>query len=210
MLYNGPETLSRKKHDPTLLQRACRGFLGMIGWTLDDDLPELDKYVIIAAPHTSNWDFVLGMIGMEAIGLPRTWVGKASLFRWPTGWLMRALGGMPVDRSSSHNFVDQVVEIFDGRDELVLTVAPEGTRSRTDHWKTGFYYIALGAKVPIVLGYIDWSRKIGGIGPTLVPTGDIEADFEAIRAFYADKRGLYPDEESEIGLRNGESKGGSE
>jgi len=181
------------------LRRAFRFlFERVLGWTLDDELPDLKKYVLLVYPHTSNWDFVIGIIGITALGLPRRWVGKDSLFRPPLGSVMRALGGIPVDRSSKHNFVEQVVDLFNSSDELIVAIAPEGTRSWTDHWRTGFYFIALGAKVPIVLGYLDYSRKRGGIGPTFHPTGDIDADFDAIRAFYADKCGLHPEREGEI------------
>ncbi len=178
-----------------------RWILETLGWRLEDQLPDLDKYLVIGGPHTSNWDFVLGLMGMEAIGLKRRWIGKHQLFRWPLGWFFRWLGGTPVDRSASHNFVDQVVDVYRRSEKLAIVMAPEGTRSKTDHWKTGFYYIALGAGVPILLGYLDYSRKQGGAGPLFHPTGDIEADFAVIREFYSDKRGLHPELESTMQLK---------
>ncbi|MBW2260691.1 MAG: lysophospholipid acyltransferase family protein [Deltaproteobacteria bacterium] len=174
-----------------------------LGWRLHDQLPDIDKYLVIGGPHTSNWDFVLGLMCMEAIGLKRVWIGKHQLFRWPHGWFFRWIGGIPVNRSSSHNFVDQVVEIYDRSEKLAFTMAPEATRSKTDHWKTGFYYIARGAGVPILLGYLDYSCKEGGAGPLIHPTGDIEADFETIREFYSTKRGLNPELASNVRLKPG-------
>ncbi len=185
----------------TLFQSLCLWVMTVLGWKMHDDLPELPRYLVIAAPHTSNWDFILGLIGMGAIRLPFRWVGKHTLFRPPFGWFFRrVLGGIPVDRASRHNFVDQIVELFGSHDEMVLVMAPEGTRSATGSWKTGFYWIALGAGVPVVLGFIDWGRKEGGAGPLFWPTGDIDADFEIIRRFYADKKGLHPERQSTISI----------
>jgi 1-acyl-sn-glycerol-3-phosphate acyltransferase len=203
MVYNARGTVGAKRKKLSWFGSLNRWILETLGWHLDDDLPAIDKYVVIGGPHTSNWDFVLGLMGMEAIGLKRRWIGKHQLFRWPLGWFFRWLGGMPVDRSASHNFVDQVVEVYRGSEKLALVMAPEGTRSKTDHWKTGFYYIALGAGIPILLGYLDYSRKEGGAGPLFYPTGDIEADFEKIREFYSTKRGLNPWLESDVRLKTG-------
>ena len=114
---------------------------------------------------------------------------------------MRFLGGVPLDRSKRHNFVDQVVAAFDGAEEMVIALAPEGTRSRTSHWKTGFYYIAVGANVPIILAFIDYPTKRIGLGSILFPTGDLDADMQLIRNFYADKRGKKPENEGEVRAR---------
>ena len=159
-----------------------------------------DKCVLIGAPHTSNWDFPIALLLMRVIGIEGHWIAKHTVFRWPAGWLMRRLGGLPVDRTASHDFVNQIVGLFEERDRLVITIAPEGTRKKTAHWKTGFYYIALGAGVPIVLGYLDYPSRRGGLGPTLQPCGDLEADLDRIRQFYSDKRGRHPGNMGEIAV----------
>jgi 1-acyl-sn-glycerol-3-phosphate acyltransferase len=157
--------------------------------------------VLIGAPHTSNWDLFYALWLMQAAGVRGRFVGKDSLFRPPLGILMRWWGGVPVNRSLSSNFVQQMIEVFNRMDEFVLMIAPEGTRSQVDYWKTGFYYIALGAQVPIALAYVDYSTRTLGIGPTLYPSGDIQADFVQIKAFYADKKGKYPEKQGEIRLK---------
>ena len=180
-------------------RRIARALLRLVGWEVVDEPPERPaKYVLIGAPHTSNWDFPIGMLALIGLGVKRNWVGKHTLFRPPLGWLMRALGGVPLDRTKRHNFVEQVVAAFDGTDEMVIALTPEGTRSHTPYWKTGFYYIALGAGVPIILGFIDYPRKRIGLGPVFRPTGDLDADLDRIRDFYADKTGKKPENEGEI------------
>lgn len=185
----------------------ARRILRLFGWELEAKLPDAPKYVAIGYPHTSNWDFPVGILGMWGIGLPGRWVGKHTLFRRPFGWAMRALGGIPLDREATRDFVQQSVEKFAGREELVLVIAPEGTRSRTEHWRTGFYYIALGARVPVALGFLDYGRKRAGVGDVLVPTGDIERDFERIRAFYRGMVGKRPERQGEIRPRPKEEGG---
>ena len=178
-----------------------RAILRLLGWRVDANLPAARKYVVIGAFHTSNWDFPLMLLLKSALGLKARWVGKHVLFRWPFGWLMRRLGGIPVDRRSPHKYVEQIVEAFRQRDELVLVIAPEGTRKKTEYWKSGFYHIALGAGVPIALGFADYPSKVGGIGASFTPTGDLESDLAQIRAFYADKRGLRPELQGAIRIR---------
>jgi 1-acyl-sn-glycerol-3-phosphate acyltransferase len=179
-------------------QRFARWLLGLLGWRVEATLPAVPKYVVIGAPHTSNWDFPYGVLAMWAIGFRYRWIGKHTLFRWPFGGLMRALGGIPVDRRARHNFIGQMREIFAREPELVLIITPEGTRRRTEHWKSGFYYIARAAQVPIALGFIDYRGKRIGVGPSFTPSGDIAADMAVIRAFYADKIGRYPAHQGEI------------
>jgi 1-acyl-sn-glycerol-3-phosphate acyltransferase len=182
-------------------QRIARGILRLLGWTLVSEAPDLPKYVVIGAPHTSNWDFPIGMLGFIALGIKRNLMIKHTLFRPPLGWFMRALGGIPIDRTQRHNFVDQVVAAFKEADELVVALTPEGTRSYTPYWKTGFYYIALGAGVPIALGFADYATRRAGLGPILYPTGDIEADMAIIAEFYSDKTGKRPEKMSPIRVR---------
>lgn len=169
-------------------------------WRMEGELPG-PKCVVIGAPHTSTWDFPIVMLLFWSLSIDARWVAKHTIFRWPIGWLMRALGGIPVDRTSTENFVSQAVERFAVSDRLVLAIAPEGTRKRTDYWRSGFYWIAHGAGVPIALLYADYERRVGGIGPSLTPSGDIESDMEKIRAFYADKVGKRPEKRGGIRLR---------
>ena len=160
-------------------------FLKALGWRVEGETPSIRKFVIIAAPHTSNWDFPITLAVAFALKVKIYWMGKAAMFRWPFGGLLRWLGGIPIDRSRSHNVVDQSVQAFQERDHLIMVVPPEGTRKKVSYLKTGFYHIARGAGVPIVLGFLDYRRKAGGIGPTFFPTGRIEEDMLQIRAYYA-------------------------
>jgi len=175
--------------------------LNRLGWTIKADLPEVKKYIVIAAPHTSNWDFPLGILAAWAIRLEVKWMGKHTLFRWPFGWFFRAIGGTAVHRETGKNLISQMTDLFERSDQLVLALAPEGTRTKTDHWKTGFYYIARAAKVPILMAYLDFGNKQVGTGELFYPTGDIHSDFEFIQKFYANKRGKNPEKESLIRVR---------
>jgi 1-acyl-sn-glycerol-3-phosphate acyltransferase len=176
-------------------------FLRSSGWEAEGDRPAAKKYVLIAAPHTSNWDlfYVLALAWLLRVKI--SWMGKHTLFRGPMGTVMRALGGIPVRRSRSGNMVEQMADSFAGAGSLVLIVPAEGTRSYVPHWKSGFYHIARRAQVPIVLGYLDYARKRGGFGPELIPTGNVREDMDEIRAFYADVTGKYPEKFGEIRLK---------
>ncbi|GGY13401.1 lysophospholipid acyltransferase family protein [Paludibacterium paludis] len=181
--------------DTPLVRPALR-FISVIGlklagWKLDGEFPSASKYVMIGAPHTSNWDFPLTLAICFAARAKIYWMGKASLFRGPAGPVMRWLGGIPVDRSKRNSLVDQMVAAYDRADRLVVAIPPEGTRKAVKEWKTGFYYIALGARVPIALAYLDYPSRRGGFGPMMIPSGDIDQDMTAIRAFYSDKRGRH-------------------
>lgn len=175
----------------TLLRAFSVQFLKRTGWTVAGQLPEgAEKSVLIAAPHTSNWDLPYALMVAFALRLNFYWMGKSSIFNFPFGGLMKWLGGIPVDRSKANNLVAASIDaIQNARGPLQLTVPPEGTRSKARYWKTGFYHIAMGAQVPIVMAYMDYSRKIGGLGPVFKPTGDIDADMTAIKAFYAPFKG---------------------
>ena len=165
--------------------------LKIFGWRMDGELPKTPKYVMIAAPHTSNWDLVFMLTLAFSYKTKICWMGKDALFQRPFGTLFKWLGGLPIDRARSHNVVEQSIELFQKNEKLVMAVPPEGTRKKVRYWKTGFYYIAKGAGVPIALGFIDYRRKTGGFGSVVTPTGDIEADMEAIQAFYADIMGKF-------------------
>ncbi len=185
----------------SIAQIFAQAILRLLGWKIEARLPNSRKFVLVGAPHTSNWDFILMLLIMNALGLQLNWVGKDSLFNGSFGSLMHRLGGIPVDRSASHGFVDQMVAEFKRRQEMILVVAPEGTRGKSEYWKTGFYYIAQGANVPIALGYVDYAQKTGGIGATLQPSGDIQADMLPITRFYTGITGKYPQLQGEIRFR---------
>jgi 1-acyl-sn-glycerol-3-phosphate acyltransferase len=178
----------------TLLRAASVAFLRLNGWTIAGSLPtDAPKCVLIAAPHTSNWDLPYTLMVAFSLRLHIYWMGKASLFRPPYRGLMMWLGGIPVDREKSNQLVAASVQAIGQADgELQLVVPPEGTRGATRHWKTGFYYIALGARVPIVMAYMDYERKLSGLGPVFKPSGDVERDMAEIKAFYAPFKGRNP------------------
>lgn len=173
----------------------------LIGWRIGGEVPALRRYVLIGAPHTSNWDFIIAMLFKYSLGMKFNFIGKDSLFRGPMSTIMRRLGGIPVNRRVSSGFVDQIVSVFAEHEDLIIVIAPEGTRSKSPYWKTGFYYIALGAQVPVVMAYLDYPNKTIGFGPSFTPTGDLHADFALIRSFYADKSGKFPDKQGAIELR---------
>lgn len=154
------------------------------GWRMVGSLPNLPKMVIIGAPHESSWDFFLAVMTIFALGIRANWMGKKSLFRWPITNIMRWLGGIPIDRSARFGIVEQTVAEMNAHDQLVLALAPEGTRKRGLDWKTGFYHIAYGATVPIVMVYVDNPGKTLLFGPILYPSGDLKQDMIRIRAFY--------------------------
>lgn len=170
----------------------------LVGWKVVVAEPPPARCVVIGAPHTSAWDMPLTLLLMLSTGVKMRWVAKDSLFRGRFGWLLGALGGLPVDRSGQHGFVAQMAARFAASERLIIAILPEGTRSRADHWKTGFYYLALNAGVPIVLGYADYRRREVGLGPTLHPSGDIHADFRLIREFYAGVTGRHPEKQGPI------------
>lgn len=161
----------------------------------------MPKLVVIGAPHTSNWDFVFFLAVTYFFDMHARFIGKHTLFRWPMGVLMRRWGGIPVRRDAPEGLVAQTVAAIDEADEAALVIAPEGTRSWTPYWKSGFYRIARAAGIPIALAYLDYPNKRAGIGPLLHPTGDVAADMDRIRAFYADKTGRKPDQQGPVRLR---------
>ena len=162
------------------------------GWKTKGEKPEEKKYVIIAAPHTSNWDLFFMMLIALKLDIHIYWMGKESIFNFPFKNIMKWLGGIPVDRSKSNDVVASMVKTFKDCDELVLSVPPEGTRSHTVYWKTGFYHMAHGAGIPICLGFLDYAKKEGGIGTMFKPSGDLEKDMVDIKAFYKNITGKHP------------------
>ncbi len=173
-----------------LLRFLAIVILKLIGWKALGSTALVPKYVLIGAPHTSNWDFPLMLLVVLKLRLKIYWMGKNTLFPFPFSGFMKWLGGIPIDRSKSHNVVYQTVGQFKKHQEFVVLIPPEGTRSKVTQWKTGFYHIANNAGVPILMGYVDASRKAAGFADFFYPTGDLDADMKEIRAFYADKKGL--------------------
>lgn len=163
------------------------------GWRAEGVVPSPRKFVIIAAPHTSNWDFVYFLGLTQELGINSHFMAKKSLFRWPIGGFMRAMGGIEVDRAKGGNYVQAMVDEFARRREFMLTIAPEGTRGSVRQWRTGFYQIALQAKVPMVIGLMDYARKVGGLGPAIMPTGDYAADMKPIEEFYRSVTPRHPE-----------------
>ena len=184
-----------------MASRVCHSILKALGWSIEIDWPRSRKYVLVVYPHTSNWDFLLGICAARAIGLDAHYIGKHTLFRKPYGWFFRALGGIPVDRRRAASLAQQLAERFDDSDSFILGLAPEGTRSKTDHWKSGFYYIAREAGVPIVMGFLDYGRKQVGLGGEFMPGDDIDAVYETIRSFYRGRLGKRPELASTIAPR---------
>lgn len=168
-----------------LLLPVARAWLLLTRMRVVGAMPDLPKFVIIGAPHTSNWDLPHALAAAIELGVRIQWMGKASLFKWPFGGFMRWLGGIPVDRSKHNNAVQQVVEKFKAADRLIVVIPPEGTRSEVQRWKSGFYHIASGAGVPIVLAFCSYTKREIGVAQVFWPSGDYDADLPRIQAVYA-------------------------
>ncbi|MCC6317633.1 MAG: lysophospholipid acyltransferase family protein [Gemmatimonadaceae bacterium] len=177
-----PATIPRRRSRT----RRLIGTWGLraFGWRIVGDVPDAPRLVLIVAPHTSNWDFVIGFLGYLALELDTTWFGKHTLFRWPLGPLFRHFGGIPIERGRSANVVDAYVEEFRRRDHMLLALAPEGTRRRVTEWKSGFYHIASGAGALILPVALDYSARLIRIFPSLRPGGDIARDMEHLRRHF--------------------------
>ena len=165
--------------------------LKLRGWRFTGELPDVPKLIVIGAPHTTNWDFIIFLGALHHYRMKASFVGKHTLFRWPFGYFFRWLGGIPVDRSKPAGLVQQVVDAITGSDRMILVMAPEGTRKAAPHWKSGFLQIAARAEVPIVLGYVDYPNRRAGMGPLVWFDGDVPEFMDAARQFYADKEGLH-------------------
>ena len=198
-----PDQWPRAKASPLagrFARSLARLWLWSFGWKVEGSLPPSIKAVAIAYPHTSNWDMPFMLAIAYRLGIRPSWLGKRELFRWPFGGFMRGLGGIPVDRGSRTNLVAQVVDGFQDIERLFLVIPASGTRRRAAHWKSGFYHIARGAGVPILCTFLDYTRKVGGIGPPVIPSGDLRADMDVIRAFYQGIEGRYPENQTPIYL----------
>ena len=171
---------------------AGRLLLAILRFRVAGEMPDLPKFVIAVAPHTSNWDFVVGTATMFALDLRIAFIGKHTLFRAPFGGAMRWMGGIPVDRGSPHGVVAQSVEAFGRMERRVLAIAPEGTRKRVPQFKSGFLHIARGARVPVVLAALDYEARCVRFGPTIEPGSDVEADRKRVEMHFATVRGRRP------------------
>jgi 1-acyl-sn-glycerol-3-phosphate acyltransferase len=179
-------------------QKFTNGMLRLLGWEAVIMEPVPEKCIIIGAPHTTNLDLPFTLMLIYATKVRSNWLAKKEVFNPPFGKIFSRLGGIPVDRSRRHNLVKDIATRIRESDVMRIAIAPEGTRSLSKYWKTGFYYMALEAKVPIVMGYIDYAKKKVGFGPSFMPSGDIQADFEILRNFYTNKIGLHRKKTSEI------------
>ena len=190
---------------PRRFRRAIRRQIGRLwlwvfGWKVIGPPPAARKAVVVAYPHTSNWDFPFALAVSYYHDVEIRWLGKKAMFRFPFGPFFRWLGGIPVDRSKSNGLVDSVIEAIEPYDEMAVVIPPEGTRGAAGRWKSGFYWIAHRAGLPIVLSFLDYSRREGGVGTVFETTGDIEADLLKIREFYVGVKGRYPDKQVPISL----------
>lgn len=195
-----------------MISALCRLILKLIGWRVPAELPAADRYVLIGYPHTSNVDFFIAMLAKGALGLKFHFVAKHTLFWWPLSSILRALGGIPVDRRSSNGFIGQLVQRFEQAKEsskpLVVGMMPEGTRSYREFWRSGFYYLAGEAGVPLVAGYIDYKTKTLGWGPLTHLSGNPEQDLAQLNEFYADIQGKFPEKAAPIRFRSAVEKRG--
>lgn len=171
---------------------CCIGYLKLTGWRMQGDWPAIDKMVLVAAPHTSNWDGLQMLVAAGYYRIRLCWMGKKSLTTGPFGWFIKALGCMPIDRSQSNDVVKTMADAIGVADTMVLAIPPEGTRARVNEWKSGFYHIAVAANVPIVLSVLDYKKKTMSIAAAVHPSGDYETDLSIIRSYYANAVGKHP------------------
>jgi len=187
-----PSPVGCPRRGSPFTRRLAHGFLGLFGWRVEGELPAEPRFVLIVAPHTSNWDFPIGILAMFATGLRLSWLGKHTVFRFPVAGILRWLGGEPINRSATHGTVEVAIEQFKARRQWVLGIAPEGTRKRVEQWKTGFYRIAVGAGVPILPVWIDYSRRVLGLGTPFHPSGEVAADLAAVRRIFRKEMARHP------------------
>lgn len=180
------------RRDSAVLRALGRLLLRLMGWRIEGKVPPVPRFVAIVAPHTSNWDFIVGVAVMFALDLRINWFGKDTLFRGPFGTLLRGLGGRPVKRHMREGTVAQAVLAMRAEPRFILALSPEGTRKPVTRWRTGFYRIAEGAEVPILPVWFDWSRRVAGLGTPMRPTGDMEGDIERLQAHYDPSMARFP------------------
>lgn len=178
----------------------ARAFMAIFGWTVTGELPQDKKFILIGAPHTTNWDLPIGLALTYIFRLKVRWMGKHTLFQGITGIFMRALGGIAVDRTQPHGVVEQMVDAFKQADQLVIMIAPSGTRKKMPHWKSGFYRIAHQANIPVVCGYLDFQKKEAHLGFSFVPTGNTKQDMDKVREYYKNVQAKYPEKTTPVKL----------
>jgi 1-acyl-sn-glycerol-3-phosphate acyltransferase len=197
-------SMARAADNPFAVSCFMHGFAKLLfrltGWKTEGGVHQPPRFVIIAAPHTSNWDAFIMVAAAYIFRLKLSWFIKEAAFFFPLGSIIRFFGGIPIDRSARRNVVEQAVARFRQSERLILAVPPEATRKKSASWKTGFYHIARGAGVPIVLGYIDYRRKVAGLGPAFTPTGDIEADFRVFAQFYDKITPKFPEQRGVVAV----------
>lgn len=179
----------------------ARSFLWILGWKVVGQPPSAKKCVILAAPHTSNWDAPIMLAVVRVLGMRIRWTMKHTWFFWPLTIFWNRVGALPIDRRRSHDVVQQMVDAFKENDELMLLITPEGTRARAQYWKSGFYHVARGADVPVVLGICDYGGPRGGIGPTVHLTGDVAEDMDQLRAHFEAQTAKYPHQFGPVRLK---------
>lgn len=185
-----------------VLYRIGKLFFRLCGWRLVGSYPaDVPKAIILLAPHTSNWDFLFWLFGSFHLNVTGSWLAKHTIFRIPIlGHLLRAIGGVPIDRRKNGNFVEGAIAAMNKRDSMIVVLSPEGTRKKLDHWRSGFYHMALGAGVPVLLGYADYAKRTAGICGRVDLTGDMTADLARIRTFYDTVTPYRPENLSEVRL----------
>ena len=171
----------------------ARSTMKLFGWKVEGDLPNSEKFIVIGAPHTSNWDWVLVILAAYVLGVRISWMAKHTLFKRPFGGIMRWLGGVSIDRRAKHGTVGDAINSFAKVDKLILCITPEGTRHKVQEWKKGFYYIADGANVPIVVCAFDYGKKSMRFGPVFKPSGDVDGDLPTIKSYYDGVIAKYPE-----------------
>ncbi len=182
-------------------------WMKLFGWDVKGQLPPGGKYVLIAAPHTSNWDLPFLIASGFVFRLKISWLGKETIFKKPFGGIMRFLGGIAVDRKNKHGLVKQIADKFNEFKKLVVVVPPSGTRKKNDHWKSGFYWVAHSARTPVICSYLDYERKEAGIAYSFLPSDNIISDMDGVREFYKDIKGKYPELTSTIRLKDEDKTG---
>lgn len=197
--HNGPSTGIVKYW-------LARLWLQLLGWNVVGEFPQSSKFILVGGPHTSNWDFVIGIPALYVLRLKAYWMGKDTLFKWPYGSIMRALGGISIDRRSAHGVVAQTAQQLNQHDRLVVLIPAKGTRTKTRYWKSGFYHIAREANVPVVCSYLDYASKTACVGYSFYPSGNVKQDMQAVRQFYTSVSGKHPHLEDIIRLKEEDAK----
>jgi 1-acyl-sn-glycerol-3-phosphate acyltransferase len=190
-----------------VIRRLASVVLRALGWRIEGEMPRERKFVLVCAPHTSRWDLSLTLLAGTAAGVRVSWLGKHTLFWRPNGWLLTWLGGVPVDRVGGKDAVPQIARRFEEQDDLVLAISPEGAKRRQEYWRSGFWHVALAARVPLVVASLDWATRVCRVGPVIVP-GDLEADMDRIREALAHVVPRHPERFGPVRLR-AEGEGGS-